>query len=192
VGGGDVPTPVYPLSGAEIPAEGLQLTWKPSTKALSYQVQVARDSLFEQIEIQAADLQETSLPLPALSTGRRYYWRVRWETWEGWQAWSAGHWFVTQDGLLPPATDGHYAIHALYPNPASNRVTMRYEIPGPARVVLSVFDVLGRRVLEIADDRPLGGIYDRGLELSHLAGGLYLVRMQVPSEVFSTTFILNK
>jgi uncharacterized lipoprotein YddW (UPF0748 family) len=70
------------------------------------------------------------------------------------------------------------ALEPPYPNPARGAVTLRYRLDRPARVQLSVFDALGRRVADLEGvDAPAGPrvvVFDSAA----LAPGRYVIRLQ--------------
>ena len=70
------------------------------------------------------------------------------------------------------------------PNPASSNVNFVYYLPGPAEVELSVFDVNGRKVRALKQDRQPGGYHSttwngRGTDGRRVAAGAYLYRLVV-------------
>jgi hypothetical protein len=77
-------------------------------------------------------------------------------------------------------------LHAPFPNPARQQVTVRYGVPDALsgqRVQIAVFDVLGRRVETVVDASSTAGRAQRTLRTGDLAPGTYFVRMQVGSTV---------
>ncbi len=68
------------------------------------------------------------------------------------------------------------SILTVGPNPASDVVRVRYAVPVGAAAQLTIFDALGRSV----DSRAaLTGSLDESIGVSHLAAGLYIVRLTV-------------
>jgi uncharacterized lipoprotein YddW (UPF0748 family) len=70
------------------------------------------------------------------------------------------------------------ALDPPFPNPARGAVTLRYRLNQPARVQISVFDALGRRVADLEGvDAPAGPrvvVFDSAA----LAPGRYVIRLQ--------------
>jgi hypothetical protein len=83
---------------------------------------------------------------------------------------------ISNEPALPLA-DG-FRVVSIYPNPVANRATIEYSAPSAGPVTIEVFDMLGRKVLEIqpADS----GIGTRRLEMdfSGLTAGMYVVRLR--------------
>jgi hypothetical protein len=63
-----------------------------------------------------------------------------------------------------------------YPNPASQRATLRYAVPERQKVTIYLYDVLGRRVRTVVD-REKEGRQETNLELSNLSSGVYFLRL---------------
>lgn len=82
-------------------------------------------------------------------------------------------------GLLPTA----YDLFPNYPNPFNPSTTIRFALPAPARVTLNVYNVLGQRVVALADKADYAAGYhtlvwdgrnERGQAVS---SGVYFFRM---------------
>lgn len=91
--------------------------------------------------------------------------------------------FTTQAGAtgvaVAPASapaPGGIAITSLGPNPTRSRVRLSLAVPGGGAVELTVFDVRGRVVGRQAVRTSGQGTIEADLDLSRLAGGVYLVR----------------
>ncbi len=63
----------------------------------------------------------------------------------------------------------------LYPNPATDRVTLRYELPASATVHYEVFNLLGERVLQGAEREAGIGVYTEEISTTGLQPGNYVV-----------------
>ncbi len=87
-----------------------------------------------------------------------------------------------------------------YPNPFNPTTTIRYEIPKSAYVTLKVYDILGNVVETLVDKEQQPGRYSvtfPGLgsqesEVSQLASGVYLYRLQAGSYVQTKKMLLLK
>ncbi len=77
------------------------------------------------------------------------------------------------------------ALEAVYPNPARDRVTLRYALPQATRVRLVVYNVLGQVVRVVVDGRRGPGVYRAVLPVKDLPPGLYMVRLE--TEALSET-----
>jgi hypothetical protein len=87
----------------------------------------------------------------------------------------------------PPAAAAAALRFATYPNPAVERIVLRFTphagAAGPARIRLEIFDVSGRLVRRLADGRYSAGPHEltwdgRDTDGSRVPAGLYLCRLQ--------------
>jgi CSLREA domain-containing protein len=76
-----------------------------------------------------------------------------------------------------------YALHAAYPNPFERATTLRFDLPEPAHIRLSVYDVLGREVARLVDAETEAGAHAVRFEGARLPSGTYLVRLEAGGRV---------
>ncbi len=74
-----------------------------------------------------------------------------------------------------------FAIHQNYPNPFNPETTIRYEIPEPSHVTLTVYDAMGREVRSIVNDVVQPGYHtatwdSRSNMGTVVSSGMYLYR----------------
>ena len=69
-----------------------------------------------------------------------------------------------------------------YPNPFAGETTLEFAVRKPAQVRLDVFDVLGRRVETVVDQRYRIGVHQVRWNGQSLSRGVYLVRMEVDGQ----------
>ena len=86
----------------------------------------------------------------------------------------------------------HCALRGNYPNPFNPGTTIRYELSGASLVRLSVFDLLGREVSVLVNERKNAGSYDVRFDASRLAGGVYFYRMQAGDFVQAKALVVLK
>jgi hypothetical protein len=65
-----------------------------------------------------------------------------------------------------------------YPNPFNPSTTIKYELPQSAEVTLSVFDILGREVSMLVNERKNAGSYQVKFDGTGLSSGAYFYRLQ--------------
>lgn len=70
-----------------------------------------------------------------------------------------------------------------YPNPFNPTTTIKYGLPTSSEVRLSVFDMLGREVSVLVNERMDAGVHDVKFDASGLASGIYLYRLQAGTYV---------
>ena len=72
-----------------------------------------------------------------------------------------------------------YALHQNYPNPFNPTTTIKYELPKSSEVTLGVYDMLGREVSVLVNDRRDAGVHEAKFDGAGLSSGMYFYRMQV-------------
>jgi hypothetical protein len=80
---------------------------------------------------------------------------------------------VDQTGLPERPTLGQN-----YPNPFNPSTTIRYSLSSSSRVLLTVYDLLGRKVATLVDRHQVPGRYSVDFGAASLASGMYLYRLQ--------------
>ncbi len=88
------------------------------------------------------------------------------------------------------ATPGEFALEGAYPNPFATTATIRYALPHPADVRLTVYDVLGREVLTLAEGAQEAGRHTATVSAQGLAGGVYFVRMTAGGFAATQKFVV--
>ncbi|MBS1261994.1 MAG: hypothetical protein MAG453_01332 [Calditrichaeota bacterium] len=85
-----------------------------------------------------------------------------------------------------------YSLAPVYPNPFNARATVRFTLPAPGEVAVSVHDVTGRRVLTLADGFHAAGAHRITLSGAQLASGRYFIRLSAPGHSFAVPATLVK
>ncbi|MEM1057536.1 MAG: T9SS type A sorting domain-containing protein, partial [Bacteroidota bacterium] len=96
---------------------------------------------------------------------------------------SAGPSFETAAGELPEVFAG---APVAFPNPTTGASTVAFELVAPSAVTVDVLDVLGRRVLTLAEGTEAAGLVQLDVPRGSLSTGTYLVRVQTEAGVAST------
>jgi len=80
-----------------------------------------------------------------------------------------------------------------YPNPFNPSTIIRYELSEPANVNLTVYDVIGRKVAVLVNNRQTAaGRHEIRFDAGGLASGLYLYRLQTDNFVQARQMMLIK
>ncbi|TLY27309.1 MAG: T9SS type A sorting domain-containing protein, partial [Ignavibacteria bacterium] len=75
-----------------------------------------------------------------------------------------------------------FSLKQCYPNPFNPRTTIEFDIPNPARVSLIVYDLLGKEVAVLAENRDYdSGTYTLQFDASPYASGVYFYRLTARS-----------
>ncbi|MDR3609254.1 MAG: T9SS type A sorting domain-containing protein [Ignavibacteriaceae bacterium] len=77
---------------------------------------------------------------------------------------------INETGNLAP---NEYKIEQNYPNPFNASTIIRYYVPVFSRIIIKIYDVLGREVVTLADEEKLQGNYSVSFNGINLASGVY-------------------
>jgi hypothetical protein len=98
---------------------------------------------------------------------------------------------ASNDGI--PAT---FVLAQNYPNPFNPVTIIRFGIPAnvssPLHTTLRVYDVLGREVATLVDERLAPGMYTRGFETTGLSTGIYFYRLTAGNFVQTKKMVFAK
>jgi hypothetical protein len=77
-----------------------------------------------------------------------------------------------------------------YPNPFNMNSEIRYRVSGFDQVQIAVFDLLGRVVATLVDERKGPGEYTLHFDAGQLASGTYLYRLKAGGAVLTRKMLL--
>jgi hypothetical protein len=95
---------------------------------------------------------------------------------------------VEEDDLI----DKTFYIAQNYPNPFNPATSIEYHLPAPANVLIEIFDVLGRRIKILLDERENTGIHTIQWNANEYAGGVYFCRIRAGKNVRTIKMSLIK
>jgi M6 family metalloprotease-like protein len=95
---------------------------------------------------------------------------------------------------IPPrrTTPAEYQLSKAYPNPFNPSTRWQFSLPTANQVMLSVFDIQGRRVADPVNGRLEAGTYVMEFDGSRLPSGVYLYRLQAGDFTASGKMVLLK
>jgi hypothetical protein len=82
---------------------------------------------------------------------------------------------IGKPAVLPVAG----TLHQNYPNPFNPTTTIKFELPKASQVNLSVYDLLGRQVSVLVNEKKDAGVHEVKFDASGLSSGVYFYRIQV-------------
>ncbi len=85
-----------------------------------------------------------------------------------------------------------FKLHQNYPNPFNPSTVITYEVPEASNVVLSVFTILGQKLLDIVNTYQAAGIYDIEFNGYNLASGMYIYTLTAGDNITSKRMLLMK
>jgi hypothetical protein len=99
---------------------------------------------------------------------------------------------VTDVGSNHKEIPSRIALEQNYPNPFNPNSDIRYQISEFRHVKLAVYDLLGREVSVLVNERKAPGSYTVQFNGSGLASGVYLYRLKAGSFVETKKLVLLK
>lgn len=96
------------------------------------------------------------------------------------------------DSGPPPEAPNKYELMQNYPNPFNPSTNIRYTLPKAGHVNISIYDLLGRKVATLVDERKSSGDFEVKFEASDLSSGIYFYRIKANSFIRVNKMILLK
>jgi minor extracellular serine protease Vpr len=102
----------------------------------------------------------------------------------------------TSASLAVPGEDENvplrWVLEQNYPNPFNPVTIIRYQVPVASSVRLAVYDLLGREVSLLVNEKKEPGTHQVTFDGSHLSTGVYFYRMEAGAKVETRKFCLLK
>jgi len=83
-----------------------------------------------------------------------------------------------------------YTLYQNYPNPFNPITEIGFHIAEAGHVTLNVYDILGREVATLVNERKAPGTYEAKFDGSHLASGVYFYRLSTNNFVQTRKLVL--
>ena len=83
-----------------------------------------------------------------------------------------------------------FFLHQNYPNPFNPSTTIKFELPKSSDVRLSVFDMLGREVSVLVNERRDAGVHEVKFDASGFSSGVYFYRLRAGDFVETRKLVL--
>ena len=96
---------------------------------------------------------------------------------------------VSDERNLVPS---NFTLYQNYPNPFNPATTISYSIPTEGKVIIKVFNLLGREVAELVNEEKGAGSYQVSFNASSLSSGVYFYRIRAGDFVQTKKMILLK
>ena len=96
---------------------------------------------------------------------------------------------VMQSQAHPPF---EFSLSQNYPNPFNPTTVISYQLSAVSRVALKVYDVLGREVVTLVNERQKAGSYSVNFDASALPSGVYFYRITAGSFVATKKLVVVK
>ncbi len=86
----------------------------------------------------------------------------------------------------------NFNLYQNYPNPFNPATTIKFDIPKDEFVKITLFDILGREVMNLTDEFKKAGSYEVRLDASNLSSGTYFYRINAGNFSDTKKMILLK
>jgi len=158
------PVLVSPANGALLVETNPLLDWDSSATAENYKIQVSTDSLFTSTVYDSSGITITEFQIPnnGLNINTTYYWRVNARNAGGTSSYSTIFHFttgatnITHNNEIPK----EFKLYNSYPNPFNPSTKIKFDIPKASYVKLIVYDVLGREIKTLVNEKLNAGRYE--------------------------------
>lgn len=190
------PSLLDPFDGAENVDLRPVLAWSESARATGYRIQISEEIEFLET-IHDGVVQTTEYPVSdgLLTSGARYWWRVRAVSDAGEGEWSAAFSFIVATST--DRMDVHGESHPLedpylvvYPNPVTTTASLEFTLGKQAHIDLRVFDLLGREIETLVSGPLPSGVHSVDWQAPDAATGIYVARLRMPSSSVVRTLML--
>jgi hypothetical protein len=84
------------------------------------------------------------------------------------------------------------ALDQNYPNPFNPSTTIQYSVGTPTHVLLTVYDMLGREVVTLVNQKQISGHYTVDFDALSLSSGVYLYRLKVGGFIQTRKMVLMR
>jgi len=85
-----------------------------------------------------------------------------------------------------------FSLSQNYPNPFNPTTKIDYNLPTDANVSLKIYDVTGRLISTLVNEKKLAGYYTKESDAVNIASGVYFYRLQAGSFVDTKRFVVIK
>jgi hypothetical protein len=99
---------------------------------------------------------------------------------------------VTAIGPAHSDVPDAFGLEQNFPNPFNPVTTIRFSLAGTVDVNLAVYDILGRRVASLVNERKTAGVYEVRFDALGLSSGVYFYRLQAGDFARSMKLVVLK
>jgi hypothetical protein len=184
---------ISPIHKEVVRADSVRFVWSRCVPLVqTYWLELGTDSVFSSRVIDSTVTDSTKM-LRGLSDGV-HWWRVKAKNNLGWGAYSSQRRFQITTTYVRDYEDIPlvFGLSQNYPNPFNPSTTIKYELPKSSVVTLSVYDILGREVSVLVNERRDAGVHEVKFDASGLASGVYFYRLRGEDFVATRRLMLLK
>jgi hypothetical protein len=192
-----IPALLSPENGiGDISQNSIDLLWSNVPEAISFQIQVSRDLLFQSITIDkivdsdyplSENIFKHQYSISSLNPSATYFWRIRALSPDGKKEWSSIFNFTVRSN-----SPENFWIYPAYPNPFNSSTTIKFELKKPEIVKISIYDILGKKISDLVSGFFQNGTHTVSWDAKKFASGVYFCRFQAKSTSRSIKLFLYK
>jgi photosystem II stability/assembly factor-like uncharacterized protein len=180
------PNLVTPLNNSTNQPATVFLDWDSLAAANTYRIQLATDSLFNSIVFDTSSVSRSYLQMrpSILLANVKYYWRVNATNLAGTGSWSViWNFRINPTGIYQYSSEvpKEFKLHNNYPNPFNPSTKIRFDNPKYSDVKISVYDISGRLINQIVNEKLNAGSYELTWNANNYASGVYFYRIEAGS-----------
>ncbi len=190
------PIPVELTSfNADVNENGITLKWETATESNNQGFDIERSTnniRFEKIgsvkgKGTTTEAQQYSFKDADITTGKgKAYYRLKQIDFDGTSSYSEA--IEVEYSIIPV----EFSLSQNYPNPFNPTTTIKFGIPKETKVVLKVYDILGKEVATIVNEKMEPGYYKYEWNGVPFASGVYFYRLDAGSFVKIKKMVLIK
>ena len=187
------PSLLSPENGNIISSDSVLCAWTACGPSVTnYRLERAADSLFTTDLVVDSLITDTLGIFHGLTSDSVYWWRVSAKNGAGWGEYSTPRWFkVILTGIdYTHPKHNEFRIRQNYPNPFNPVTTIKYSIPSASKIVVKIFNILGKEVEVLADGFKPAGTYTINWDASDFPSGVYIYQISAGKFVQSRKMVL--
>jgi hypothetical protein len=183
---------VSPLNGAAVRRDSVVLRWSQSdSSTMNYWVEI-KEVPTNQTVFADSTVVDTVFAATGLVPNTEYSWCVRPGNGMDWGVVSPIWRFRTSLTGLEESVPWQFGVSQNYPNPFNPSTIIKFELPSASLVSLTVYDILGREVSVLVNEKKDAGTHEMKFDGSGLSSGMYFYRIQAGDFVTTKRLLLLK
>jgi hypothetical protein len=85
-----------------------------------------------------------------------------------------------------------YELAQNYPNPFNPTTTIRFDVPNSSQITLKVYDILGKEIATLVDEKKEPGSYQVQFGRGNISSGIYIYQMHSNNYVQTRKMVIVK
>jgi hypothetical protein len=95
-------------------------------------------------------------------------------------------------GVKPGQQEATFNLEQNYPNPFNSKTTIKYSVPESSKVILKIYNLLGKEIETIVSEEKPTGAYEVTWHAGNLPGGVYFYQLNSGGVIETKKMLLNK